>query len=588
MTMRCAAARCALGAAAPDLIVANGTLFNSATGEFLPGMDIWVAAGLIARVTKERVWAESKVPIVDAEGMVVLPGLIDTHTHVYGMVGVDEFVRRVLPTGVTSVVAETDELPHITGLAGYEMCRSQFSQQPLRIFYTVSPLPGLTEVEELLSPTAGEITELLAHPRCVGIGELYWNNLLLEGPQGDRVRALAEAALAAGKMVEGHTAGARENRLQAYVALGPSSCHESITLEQARDRLRLGLWTMVRQGGTRKELGELAPIFSESCDLRRLVLVTDGQNPRGFLKEGYLDGAVRTALAEGAPPRTVYQAVTVNPAAHFGLERMLGMIGPGFYADLVIIPSPEEYVPRLVFIEGRPVFAEGRALVEPEPVSYPPEVLATVRVSERWQEGAERIWDRPAEKPARALEIISKLVTAETVVEGRAWDKRSGDASSESGPVGFGPDVAALVAVDRLKARGSFWGLVKGFGLSRGAVGSTMCWDTGDLLAIGCDVESLRTVVERLQAGGGVVHAVGREVVAEVWAPVCGYVSLDSLENVALRMEAVEESLAAAGVPWENPILTLSTLGTAAIPHLRVTHRGYVRLRDRALLGVDV
>jgi hypothetical protein len=199
MTMRCAAARCALGAAAPDLIIANGTVFNSATGEFLPGMDIWVAEGLVARVTKERVWAESKVPTVDAEGMVVLPGLIDTHTHVYGTVGVDEFVRRVLPTGVTSVVAETDELPRITGLAGYEMCRSQFSRQPLRIFYTVSPLPGLTEAEELLSPRRPRSPNCLPIPAASVLASSTGTISYLRAHRGTACEASPKRRLRGGK-----------------------------------------------------------------------------------------------------------------------------------------------------------------------------------------------------------------------------------------------------------------------------------------------------------------------------------------------------------------------------------------------------
>ena len=578
------AARCALGEVAPDLVLENGVVFNSVTGEFLPGVSIWIKQGLVARVTEERAEADQ---ILDLDGMVVIPGMLDTHTHVYGQVGVDEFVRHVLPTGVTTVVAESDELPRIMGRAGYELVAAQVANQPLRFFYTLSPLPGLTAEEEATALDAAGLADLLGDPRCVGIGEAYWNNVLLDNDQGARVRELMAAAVAVGKRAEGHTAGARDDRLQAYLTLGPSSCHEPITEAQVLDRLRLGLWTMVRQGGVRKELEAVVSVFSSDVDLRRLVLVTDGQYPRGFLEEGYLDGAVRAALALGAPPARVYQSVTLNAAEHFGLEGILGSLSPGTYADAVVIPAPGDYRPQAVLCEGRLLFQDGRALVDPESVSYPPEFLDTVKMADDGEGGGAHVWAPPPGAALRALEMVSRLVAKEVILDPVASSSQSAPAGS--GPLGLGEDVLALVAVDRLCRRGTFWGLIKGFGLAQGACGSTMCWDTADLLAVGCDPESLRTVVHRLrETGGGVVYAVGGQVVAELVTPVCGLVSRGSMEDVAQATEEVERALAAAGVAWEKPLLTLSTLATAAIPFFRVTHRGYLRMTDRALLPLQV
>ncbi len=578
------AARCALGEVEPDLILEDAVVFNSLTAEFIPDQCVWIKSGLVARVSSVTTGAAATM---DINGMVVLPGLLDTHTHVWGQVGVDEFVRHVLPTGVTTVLAETDELPRIAGRAGFDWVIAQYRRQPLRFFHTIAPFAGLTEEEEDVAPSPEDLAQLLADPRCLGIGEMYWNNLLLPGPQGERVRMMIARAMAVGKRAEGHTAGARDDRLQAYVALGPSSCHEAITEEQVRDRLRLGLWTMVRQGGVRKELDAVAGAFSGDHDLRRLVLVTDGQYPRGFLEEGYLDAAVRAALALGAPPSRVYQAVTINPAEHCGFAGMLGSLTPGAYADVVVIPSADNYTPQAVLCEGRVLFEGGseggseggRVLVEPAPVSYPPALLRTVQPPADWEAGGERLWSWPEGRPLRAMDVVSRLVTKETVItpEGRR------------GPVGLGDDVAALVAVDRVRGRGSFWGAIRGFGLTQGACGSTMCWDTGDLLVVGCDRESLRTVVDRLsETGGGVVYAVGSHVVAELVTAVCGLVSTGSMEAVAREIAELEQALVGAGIPWEAPLLTLSTLSTAAIPFFRVSHRGYVRISDRVLLSLEV
>lgn len=581
---RWAAAQCALGRVVPDMVLANGVIFNSVTGEFIPNLNVWIKEGLVARVTEESAKAELRV---DLNGMVVIPGLLDTHTHVYGQTGVDEFVRYVLPTGVTTVVAETDELPRIIGRAGYELIAEQIAAQPLRFYYTLAPLSGLTPEEEATSPGVAEIADLLADPRCVGLGEAYWNIALLDDGQGARVRELMAAVVAMGKRAEGHTAGARDDRLQAYIALGPSSCHEPITEAQVLDRLRLGLWTMVRQGGVRKELGAVAPVFFSDIDLRRLVLVTDGQYPRGFLDEGYLDGAVRTALAMGIPPARVYQSVTINAAEHFGLGSMLGSFSPGAYADAVVIPSPDDYRPQAIFCEGRMIYEDGRALVDPQPVSYPPEFLDTVKTTDDWEDGGAQLWASPPGIPLRALELVSRLVAKEAILDPKALPSSS--TAADDGLLGLGEDVLALLAVDRLRRRGAFWGLIKGFGLKRGACGTTICWDTADLLAVGCDRKSMRTVVRRLnETGGGIVYAVEGQVVAELVAPFCGIVSLEPMREVAEAMEEVERALAAAGVPWENPLLTLSTLATAAIPFFRITHRGYLRVTDRALLPLEV
>ncbi len=569
------AARCALGELEPDLVLENAVVFNSITGEFMPGRCVWIKEGLVARVTPEKTAAAATM---DINGMVVLPGLIDAHTHVWGQVGVDEFVRHVLPTGVTTVLAETDELPWITGRAGFDHAIAQYRRQPLRFFHTIAPLAGLIEDEDDVALNPEDLAELLSDPRCLGIGEVYWNNLLLSDPQGERVRRVVAAALALGKRAEGHTAGARDDRLQAYVALGPSSCHEAVTEEQVRDRIRLGLWTMVRQGGTRKELDEVVGVFSGDQDLRRLVLVTDGQYPRGFLDEGYLDTAVRTALALGAPAERVYQAVTINPAEHCGFAGMLGSLTPGAYADAVVIPSANEYTPQAILCEGRLLFADGRALVEPAEVTYPPAFFRTVQPPADWEAGAEGVWSWPQGRPFRAIDLVSRLVTKEVILT----------AEDHRGPVGLGEDVAAVVALDRVRGRGSFWGAIRGFGLARGACGCTMCWDTGDLLAVGCDRESLRTVVKRLsETGGGAVYAVGNRVVAELITPVCGMVSTKSMETVAHEIAVMEEAMAAGGVPWEGPLLTLRTLATAAIPFFRINHRGYVRFSDRALLPLE-
>jgi adenine deaminase len=561
--------RVSLGAEPPDVVVTRCTVFNAFTREFVEGQSIWIKDGLIAYAGPDHDFLKGeRTRIVDAAGMVVLPGLLEGHTHVATRCGIEEFVRHVIPSGVTTVITETIELASVTGKAGIEHLVKGLEDQPIRFYYTLPPLCGVTEAVEVMAPANEELLPLLQDPRCLGVGEVYWANMLAEGRQGERVRELAKMALGLGKRVEGHTAGASGRKLQAYTALGISSCHEPIAEQEVWDRLRLGYWVMIREGAIRKELEAIQGLFKREIDFRRLILATDSMDPEGFLTEGYLDASLKTAMALGVEPGVAYQMVTINVAEHFRLDHLLGALGPGKAADLVLTPSPREYSPQLVMCDGRILFQDGKLLASPRRASFPEEMFHMVKVADL------PALSLPKKGKVRAMELVTRLVTRERIID---LDDRE-DAK----------DLLMLLAMDRTGGGGAFMGLLKGFGLERGACGTTMCWDTVDLFVVGKDARSMARVVGRLkELGGGAAFAIGDEVVAEFPAPLCGVVSLKPMEAIREEIRRLEDALMANGVPWEKSLLTLDILGTAAIPHMRITHHGYVRLRDRALLPLE-
>ncbi|MBS3920463.1 MAG: adenine deaminase [Deltaproteobacteria bacterium] len=558
----------ALGNISPDTVIANGILFNVFTGEFIKKQSIWIKDGRIAYVGPDHdPQKDGKTQVIDADGMALLPGLIEGHTHL-NRSGIEEFVRHVIPGGVTTVIMETMDFGLIAGREGMEYFVKGLKEQPIRFYYTISPLCGLTPSEEINVPTNEELLPLLKNPQCLGIGEIYWGNIFLEGQQGERVRELVAIALEMGKLIEGHTAGASGRKLQAYTDFGVSSCHEPITDEEALERLRLGYWVMIREGSIRKELPGVAGIFKKKIDFRRLILSTDGVDPEGFLEEGYLDASLRSALKLGVPLQLAYQMVTINVAEHFGLDPLIGSLSPGKMADLLIFPSPEDFSPRLVMCDGKIIFRDGKSLAEPKKVFFSDHMSKTVKVSNY------RIPSLPAKGKARAMELVSRLVTKESMID---LDK-----PEES------KDVIMILVLDRVGNRGAFLGLLKGFGLERGAYGTTMSWDSPDMIVVGCDTQSMETVIGRLkEIGGGGVYAIGKEVVAEFPAPLCGVASLKPMEIVGEEVKKLEASLRKNGVKWEKPALTVDTLTSPAIPHLRITHNGYVRLKDRKVLPVE-
>ena len=558
----------ALGDVPPDTIIKSGTLFNVFTREFLKDQSIWIKDGMIAYVGPDHdPLKDVTTQVIDAEGMVLLPGLIEGHTHL-NRTGIEEFVRHVIPGGVTTVVMETIDLGLIFGKEGIEYFLRGLEGQPIRFYYTVAPLCGLTPSEEIKALKRKEFLPLLRDPNCLGIGEIYWGNIFLK-KQGERVQKLASLALDLNKRVEGHTAGATGKKLQAYTCFGVSSDHEPITEEEVMERLRLGYWVMIREGSVRKELPGVKGVFNKKIDFRRLILVTDGIDPEGFIEEGYLDASLRTAIKLGVPPEIAYQMVTINVAEHFHLDHLLGSLSPGKMADILITPSVGEFSPQFVMREGKAIFKDGKATVEPLKTAFPNYMFKSVSI-------ADHTFPPPPDKgKARVMELVTGLVTKEKIV-----DLENSEGSR---------DVVMLLALDRVGQGGEFMGLLKGLGLQRGAYGTTMSWDTIDMFIVGCDTHSMEAVIRRLiEIGGGGVYAIGDDIVSEFPAPLCGMYSLKPMEILRAEIKKLEESLKQNGVKLEKPVLTIDTLGTPAIPHLRITHHGYVRLRDRAVLGLEV
>ena len=586
----------ALGNVPPDVVITNGNLFNASTGEFIRGQSIWIKNGMIVYVGPDQDFQKGdQTVVIDADGMVLLPGLIEGHTHL-NRSGIEEYVKHVIPSGVTTVVMETIDPGLIVGKKGIEYFAKGLQGQPIRCYYTVPPLCGLTPSEEINAPPNEELLPLLRDPNCLGVGEIFWGNIFLEGRQGERVRELVSLALSLGKQVEGHTAGAAGRKLQAYTCFGPSSDHEPVTEEEVLERLRLGYWVMIREGSVRKELSGIKGVFNKKIDFRRLALATDGIDPQTFIEEGYLDASLKTALKLGVPPKLAYQMVTINVAEHFRLDHLIGSLSPGKMADILIIPSPNDFSPQWVMCDGKIIYKDGKSLVEPKKVFSPRYMFNTVKVPEQMislltkeapavpanlsslagagfvEAGA---LAKVGKGKVRVIELVTGLVTREKIINPEDPEESN--------------DVVMLLALNRVEGKGSFMGLLKGFGLQRGAYGTTMSWDTIDMFIVGCDTHSMVTVIHRLkEIGGGGVYAIGDEIISEFEAPLCGFYSLEPMEKLNQKVKRLEASLKRNGVRWEKPMLTIDTLGTPAIPHLRMTHHGYVRLRDRVVLPVEV
>ncbi|MDR7435939.1 MAG: adenine deaminase C-terminal domain-containing protein [Armatimonadota bacterium] len=572
----------ALGREPADLVVRNATLVCVYTSEILPNIDVAIKGPWIAYVGPDARFAiGDHTEVVDAEKRLLTPGLVEGHTHLITRYGIEEFIRYAAPGGTTTVVTELTEMASILGVLGITAMLDALAGQPISFFATLPPLAAVAEFLEEGVPPVQYYRDLFLREDVVGLGEIYWGNLVLR--EDLRLLHLAHEAHRAGKVVEGHAAGARGQRLAAYVASGISSCHEPITAEEALERLRLGVYWMARDGEIRRDLDAFAPLWCQgNLELRHMILVTDSVGPRRLFRDGYLDRTLRRAIALGLDPVKAIQATTLNVAEHFRLDHLIGGIAPGRQADMILVDDLRNFRPWRVYCRGRLIAREGQLVVEPRSITFPGEAYQSVRlarpaepqdfkVAAPLQEGEVRV---------RVIEMVTHLVT------------REGEARL---PVHGGEvhidreqDVIKVAALERCRGSGErFVGFVRGFGLQRGALASTMAWDSPCMVVVGTDARDMAVAVNRVaEIQGGAVVVDSGHVVAEFCAPIAGIMSPAPLPEIVEALDKVEQTMRHLGSALEDPLLGAEVLTTAAIPHLRLTQRGYARLRDGQLLGL--
>jgi len=570
----------ALGQEKADLAIVNARLLNVYTGELIDDFSVSIKGKWIAYVGDDpKDTIGPKTTVIDARGKTLIPGLIDGHTHIDSLFNISEFLKYAMKGGTTTIITETMETYPIMGHEGVLEFLESIKDQPIKIFGTA---PAMTSTSRVLQGIPIETAKkLLARPDIVGLGESYWQVVLQEP---DLMLPTLDETLRHGKILEGHSAGARGKKLMAYVAAGISSCHEPITAGEVRERLRLGLHVMVREGSIRRDLEAVAEIKDEGIDLRRLTLVTDGVDPRGLMEDGCMEFVVQKAIDYGFDPITAVQMATLNVAEHFSLDSVIGGIAPGRYADLLIIPDPATISAEYVISNGQIIAQNGNLLISPRQYRFSEKSRNSVHLPRAMEtfDFAIRAEGGYSSVEVRIIELITDLVTKELRVKLPVVD---GEVKPDENR-----DILKVAAIDRTHSPGkTFVGLVKGFRMKSGAIASSATWDTSDIIVVGASDPDMAAAVNRVFAlqGGSVICANGK-ILAELPLPVLGLISDDPMEKIVQKTEAIKNAAADLGVPFADPLLTLNTLTTAAIPYLRICEQGLVNLKDGKTVGLIV
>jgi adenine deaminase len=534
-----------------DLVVRGGRVFSVFTREWLD-VDIAVCDGTIAGLGDYDGADE-----VDATGSYVVPGFIDAHMHLESVkLLVDEFARLVLPLGTTTVVADPHEIGNVLGTDGIHWLLDASSDLQLEIYFMAPscvPASPFESPRRALGP--GDLESLMRRRRVIGLAEMMNFPGVISGDPAE----LAKLTLAGARHVDGHAPGVLGRNLQAYAAAGIYSDHEALTVEEGRERLRAGMWLLIREASMARNLHALLPLVRE-LGPGRMAFCTDDRDPEHIADEGHINSMVRAAVADGIPPEDALLLASLHPAQWHGLGH-LGAIAPGYQADLLLLPDLESFVPSVVLKRGRPL--------EPEATPYAPDwVRQTVRIKPVAAADFRIPW---AGGPARVIGLVEDQVVTSSLVEQPQVVDGHAVADTER-------DHAKIAVVERHLGTGRVGlGLVAGSGLQRGALASTVAHDAHNLVVVGMSDDDMAVAAMRLaEIGGGIVAVEDGKVLAECPLPVAGLLSDAPLGVVIEQSRACNEAAASLGWQGATPFLTLAFLALSVIPSLKITDQGLV------------
>ncbi len=542
-----------------DLLLAGGNVANVLSGE-VHRADVAIHKG---RIVGFDCAGASRT--LELDGKIIAPGFIDSHVHIESsMVTVPEYARAVVPRGTTTVVADPHEIANVWGEAGIRYMLESSRDVPLNVFIMLPSCVPATNLESAGAALGADaLAGLLPEERVLGLAEVMnYPGVIFRDPE-----MMKKLALAGRRPVDGHAPGLTGRDLSAYISAGIRSDHECTTIDEAREKLRSGMYIMLREGSAAKNLLDLLPLVTAK-NARQFLFVSDDRHPADILQEGHIDFMVKTAIEQGLDPIIALQISSLNAAQYFGLSD-LGAIAPGYRADIAVLDGLEQTRVVLVIKDGKVVAKDGELIV---PLKAP---ANAGHKSMQIGPIGPRSFEIKAERgPARVIGVVpNQIITKALPLLPKIKD---GKVVSD-----VDRDILKMAVVERHKATGNVGlGLVQGFGLASGAIASSVAHDSHNIVAVGVsDEDMLAAVLAVKEMGGGLVAVADGKMLASLPLPVAGLLSERCMRDVA---EGIAECIAAAaglGCKLEDPFMTLSFLCLPVIPELKLTDKGLVDVK---------
>lgn len=564
----------ALGNAAADMVIKNGKLLNVHTGEIYE-TEIAIADKVIAAVghlSENTIGENTKV--IDAKGKIMVPGFIDAHIHFESsMLTYTEFSRMLVKHGTTAVATDLMEIAIVAGEEGINNVLKESEGLPVKL---LQPIPAFMSEEGELQTIGAAlypemIEKLIQGPHAVGLAEVLYPPILNKSPLSAWMLELAEKY---GKTAEGHSPELYGAQLNAYASAGIRSDHESTNKEEALGKLRAGLRVLIREGSAAQDLDAVIKIITENnVDTRHCALVSDDIDMLHIYEKGHLDYKVRRAIKAGVDPVKAIQMVTLNPAESLKVDNKYGSIAPGKCADIVFLSDLENCTVDSVISNGEYVVENGETICEFKKPEYTSVMLNTVKLSKvitgddlviKTDAGAKKAKVRVI--GAKPTSLLTDAIEADLdVVDGVIMP----DAAN---------DILRIACVERYGKGGSIGkSFIKGFGISKGAIATSVGHDHHNITVVGSDVEDMAAAVNRIkELNGGLVIAEDGKIKYELPLPICGLLTDLSGEESALILKKMQEDLHAKGCTMGSPYMTLAFITLIFIPFYGITDKGLV------------
>lgn len=552
-----------------DLLIKNAKLVNTFSGDIYK-TDIAVHDGKIVGFGDY-----SAKQVIDVKGMYVAPGFIDGHTHIESsMVKIPEFAKVVLPCGTTSVIIDPHEIANVLGVEGIKYMLSSSIGAMLGVYVMLPSCVPSTNLETSgASLSSHDLSLLLNDERVLGIAEV----MNYPGVIAKDIELMKKIAIAGNKRIDGHAPMLGGKELYAYINAGIASDHECSTEDEAREKLRAGMYMMIREGTAAKNLANLIKIVNET-NSRRIMFVTDDRHLDDIENEGHINYMVKRAIEYGINPVRAIQMATINTAEYFRINK-LGAIAPDYIADMVVIDNLKKMNIKMVFKNGVLVAKDGK-VIDGIINEYKEKLRGTINV--KWIEYDDFAIKAEGSK-ARIINVIpNEIITKMTIEQPKI----------ESGYVvpDTDRDILKIAVIERHMASGRIAkGLVRGFQLKKGAIASSISHDSHNIIVVGThDGDMYQAAVGVVKMQGGICAALNGQVIESLSLPVAGLMSDKSADYVKGKIKRLREISKYFGSQLPDPFMAMSFLTLVPIPEIKITDRGIIDSKSFKIVDLFV
>lgn len=568
----------AMGEKKADLILKNCSLVNVYSHEILPQTQIAIVNERIAYVGLDASHTlGSKTIVMDLQGKYVTPGFADPHIHIDQFVLPSELAKKSLLCGVTSLFSDPIDIVSVCGYRGFREFIKLTQNLPIRFFHLV---PGGLPVDRKFShgKTLSAIQEKTAIklPNVLGLGEVFsWTKVTERDSKTMKTLAMM---LDNDCIINGHTAGASGKKLNAYVSSGILSCHEPVNFEQVLERLRLGMWIMIREGSIRRDLKEILPgVMNHETNTERLMFCSDGIDPLDLLHYGHIDHCVRESIKLGLDPIDAITIASKNCFDYYNLGKDLGGIAPGKLADILVFDNLTTMLPNKVFVGGKLVVSNGKVITKIQPKTIPKWIRNTVKLK-RFSENIFHVKSKSSSVTANLICMQTEIITKKEETELKTKDGNvlaSGD-----------KDVWKVAAFDRTYgSKKHAIGFLKNFGSQIGAFASTWSFHENDLIVIGSNDKDMTIAANNLvKSQGGMTVVKNGNTLSSLPLQMAGIISTDSFEKVHQNFADLNSTIVESGCKFKKPHLIPLFLPFLALPAIRILYSGIVDVKNSSFI----